>query len=80
MQRFVIGEKYLTSPPPENKTNKRKKRSAPRRVKDERRKRGRRKNHTCERRTNFPPANISKVQQHALLQRIKDVFAGYRIS
>ena len=50
-----------------------KKDSAPRRAKR------REENLTCERRTNFSPANISKVQQHALLQRVEDVFTGYRV-
>jgi hypothetical protein len=34
---------------------------------------------TRERRTDFSPADISKVQQHALLQRVKNLFTGYRI-
>jgi hypothetical protein len=34
---------------------------------------------TRERRTDFSPADISKVQQHALLQRVKNIFTGYRI-
>jgi len=32
-----------------------------------------------ERRTDFSPADISKVQQYALLQRVKNIFTGYRI-
>jgi hypothetical protein len=32
---------------------------------------------TRERRGDFSPAGISKVQQHALLQRVKNLFAGY---
>jgi len=32
---------------------------------------------TCERRADFTPANISKVQQHALLQCDKNVLGRY---
>jgi hypothetical protein len=32
---------------------------------------------TCERRAEFSTANISKVQQQALLQRIENVLARY---
>ena len=34
---------------------------------------------TRERRTDFSPADISKVQQQALLQRVIDIFTGYPI-
>jgi len=39
----------------------------------------RKKSLTRERRTDFSPADISKVQQHALLQRVKNISTGYRI-
>ena len=37
------------------------------------------KNLTRKRRTDFSPADISKVRQHALLQRVKNIFTGYRL-
>jgi hypothetical protein len=40
---------------------------------------GEKKPLTRERRTDFSPADISKVQQHALLQRVKNISARYRI-
>jgi hypothetical protein len=75
MQRFVIGEKYLTCcPPPDQPLAERQSE----RREEEGGKREKSKL-TCERRTDFSPADISKVQQHALLQRVKDVFTGYRV-
>jgi hypothetical protein len=42
-------------------------------------KRREKKSLTRERRSDFSPANISKVQQHALLHRVKNISTGYRI-
>jgi hypothetical protein len=60
-QKFVIGEKYLTcSKPPKNN-------QLLWRAKDGRKA----KRLTFERRVDFSTANFSKVQQNALLRRIK---------
>jgi hypothetical protein len=43
------------------------------------RERGKKKYLTGKRRPDFSPADISKVQQHALLQRVEHILSGYRI-
>jgi hypothetical protein len=70
MQRFVMGEKYFTL----FSVNKKRERIETLQEKEEEK-----KYLTRERRTDFSPADISKVQQHALLQRVKNIFTGYHI-
>jgi hypothetical protein len=74
MQRFVMGEKYFTLFRVNTKKGRKKKQN--RNTGENRREK---KSLTRERRTDFSPADISKVQKHALLQRVKNVFTGYRI-
>jgi len=59
MQRFVMGE--FTLIPRQPKKN----------LYTGEKKRRKKKSLTSERRADFSPADISKVQQHALLQRVK---------
>jgi hypothetical protein len=61
MQRFVMGEKYFTVVPRQQKKKNRIESLGEEKEKEEKR------SLTRERRTDFSPADISKVQEHALL-------------
>src|SRR6267142_106074 len=79
------GRKVLDCSPPDNNSDRKKRKETihQSRVKPFggrrgiKKKIGIEKRLTCQRRADFSPANISKMQQHALLQRIKNVLARY---